>query len=104
MNKQPKTISVGLFGYGSFGKLVARHLSRYFPVLIYHPHPQAAEKLPQHCRRATIKQAASCSVVILSVNLAQFEGLLKQIRPFIQPGALVCDVTSVKVKPVQLMK
>jgi len=43
-------------------------------------------------------------VIILGVPLQYLEDLLKEIGPKIKAGALVLDVTSVKIKPVQLMR
>lgn len=101
MNK--KTV-IGLFGYGSFGKLIAKHLSKHFPVLIYHPSAKPTEKLPPNCQATSMEAVASCTVLILGVNLNRLEALLKQIKPHLTPGALIIDVTSVKVLPVRLMQ
>ena len=99
-----KSLSLGLFGYGSFGKLAARHLSRYFKLVIYDPKIPKKGKLPSNCQAGTLAEAAQTDVIVLAVNLSQLKSLLQTIKPHIKAGALVVDVASVKVKPVRLLK
>lgn len=41
--------------------------------------------------------------VLLSVPIESFEGVVKQISPYIQSGQVVIDITSTKVLPVEIM-
>jgi len=55
-------------------------------------------------KAATIAEAVSSSdVVVLSVPIDSFESAVKEIAPFIRPGQLIFDITSVKVMPVEIM-
>lgn len=42
-------------------------------------------------------------VVLLSVPIDSFEGVVKQLQPHLRPGQVVLDITSVKTMPVAVM-
>ncbi len=42
-------------------------------------------------------------IVLLSVPIESFEGVVKEIGPHIQPGQMVIDITSIKTLPVDMM-
>jgi prephenate dehydrogenase len=97
--------TIGLIGYGSFGKLLAIHISRYVQALIYSPSLSPESSLPKNCHYANLKDlAAKSDLVILAINLEHFQKLLETIAPYLKPGTTVMDVCSVKVKPVELMQ
>lgn len=53
---------------------------------------------------ATNEEAVKAAdVVLLSVPIDDFEGVVKQIAPHVHSGQIVMDVTSVKVMPVEVM-
>jgi len=54
--------------------------------------------------QAPLFEVAASDVVIVGVVFKYFEGILRQIKVHIKPGALVLDVASVKIKPVRLME
>ncbi len=45
----------------------------------------------------------SADVILLSVPIGNFEEVVKQIGPYVQPKQVVVDITSVKVLPVEAM-
>jgi prephenate dehydrogenase len=97
--------TIGLIGYGSFGKLLAIHISRYVQALIYSPSLSPESSLPKNCHYANLKDlAAKSDLVILAINLEHFQKVLEAIAPYLKPGTIVMDVCSVKVKPVELMQ
>ena len=50
-----------------------------------------------------VEAVKSAGVVLLSVPIDNFEEVVKQIQPYIQPKQVVVDITSVKVLPVEIM-
>ncbi|MDP2209226.1 MAG: prephenate dehydrogenase [Bacteroidota bacterium] len=94
-------MTIGIIGLGRFGKLAAEYLSKYFTVAAYDIKKVA---FPKNVTRVSLKEAASQSVVVLAVPIRKMESTLKRIAPYINDGALVCDVCSVKEKPVEWMK
>lgn len=102
--------TVGLFGLGAFGRLIAHHLAPHVPVIAHDPAvPDLAKrtharKIDARVRLATMSDAAACDLVVLAVPVSALAGTLEQIRPHLRPGAMVLDVGSVKVLPVHLMR
>ncbi|WP_260927676.1 prephenate dehydrogenase [Novosphingobium sp. 9] len=85
--------TLGLFGYGAFGRLIATHLRNHCDLRIVDPaNPQAS---PQ--------EAAACDVVILAVPVRAIGEVCRTIAPHLRPGTLVVDVGSVKVLPAEAM-
>jgi prephenate dehydrogenase len=98
------TPSVGIIGYGRFGRVLTRFLAQGARVFVHDPALAKGEKLPRGARRVGLAEASSQPVVILAVPISALESLLKRIRDSVLPGALVLDVCSVKSMPLAWMK
>ncbi|WP_298358615.1 prephenate dehydrogenase/arogenate dehydrogenase family protein [Rhodoblastus sp.] len=104
---RPRT-TIGLIGYGAFGRLAASHLAPLFPVFAYDP---ACATDPEPCR-TTVRgvtlcdaaTAAACDLVILAMPVPRLSAAIAAIRPHLRPGATVLDVCSVKVAPAETMR
>jgi prephenate dehydrogenase len=92
-----------LIGYGRFGRLAARFLSRSAEVVIYDRVRPAGAKLPRRARWGELREAARQPVVILAVPVSSLPGVLRAIRPLLRRGALVADVCAAKVLPARWM-
>ena len=97
-------MTIGLIGYGRFGKLVARFLSRHAHVLVYDRRKIRGGFPSARIMTASLSVVASQPVVLLAVPISHLESILHSIAPLVAQKALVIDVCSVKVKPVQWMK
>lgn len=96
--------SLGLVGVGAFGAFILPHLTPHFDVVLCDPHKDLALLANTHkAKTGDLKQAAACNIVVLAVPLQQMEGVLHELAPMVRPGTLVVDITSVKVKPVDMM-
>lgn len=103
MSEPRKTL--GLFGLGAFGQLAAKHLAPHFDVRAYDPAPDAAARAKAlGVEAADMAEAASADIVILAMPVQALEELCRQIAPLLREGALVMDVCSVKVKPMETMR
>lgn len=87
--------SLGLIGFGAFGRLAASHLAPHFTL---HVHDPAFDGT------AGLAETARCKVVVIAVPVARMAGVLRSIAPHLRRGALVLDVGSVKVEPARLMR
>lgn len=96
---------IGLIGYGRFGRLTVKNLSADFQVLV---HTRSADKSDDikaaGGELVSMEKACSQKLVILCVPISAMQTTLKQIAPLLKPDAIVVDVCSVKVYPVQWMK
>lgn len=97
--------TLGLFGLGAFGRLAVRHLAPHFAVTAYDPAPQAADYARENdLRLGTLEAAAGSNVVVLAAPVERLGEVAASIRPYLKSNALVLDVTSVKVKPAEILR
>lgn len=96
--------TVGIIGFGAFGKLVARYLRSHFQVYTYDIRDDV---FADPCRfgavKANIRTVASCDAVILAVPVNEISSAIAEIKAFLKPGAIVFDVGSVKTIPALAM-
>jgi len=97
--------TVGIIGFGAFGRLIALYLRPYFALTAYDP-ATAAQGWDDAAgvAHADLASTAACDIVILATPVDQLAAALTAIRDHLKPGALVLDVCSVKVIPAQLMR
>jgi len=96
--------SIGIVGFGAFGRLIAEHLHPYFTLFACDPALTAEDERHAHVRFGNISAVARCDLVILAVPVSELSSALRAIRPHLRPGGIVVDVGSVKVRPVAVMK
>jgi prephenate dehydrogenase len=95
-------ISVGLVGFGAFGRLTAQHIAPYFQVYAYDPAPE--EGVTPGVTRTDLATVGGCDIVILATPVDLLSAVIADVAPHLKPGALVMDVSSVKVGPAQIMR
>lgn len=89
--------TIGLIGFGNFGKFILPYLQKSGPVSIY----DTKYNVPEF---GTLEEVASRDLVVLSVPSQNLEELLIRSKDYIRADAIVADVCSVKVNPCQLME
>ncbi len=96
---------IGLIGYGRFGRLTVQNLSAKFDIVVYTRSKDKKEDIADAGGRlVSLETACARKVVILCVPISAMQETLKQIAPLLKTDAIVVDVCSVKVYPVQWMK
>lgn len=95
--------TLGILGFGAFGEFMAKHLKPYFSVTVYDPRDLSEIAKSIGVNFGTLQEAASGDIVVFAVPVQFLEGLVSEAKLFLKPGALVMDVSSVKVKPVEIM-
>ena len=97
--------TIGLVGFGSFGRFISPYLSAHFDVTAYDTIDRGD--------RATmlgvsftekIEEVCSKDIVILCIPVQYLESFLKEASHHFKPNTLVVDVSSVKLKPLALMR
>lgn len=96
--------TLGIIGFGDFGRFITPHLKTYFDVLVYSRHDVSAEAAELGARAARLEDVAAADIVVLAVPMSGLENVLQNITSYVRPDALVVDVTSVKVRPLALME
>ena len=97
------TKTLGLIGFGQFGRLAASLLKPTYDIVVHDSGVPAADAEAAGLRPGTLEQAAVCDIVVVAVPVSAMRGVLAAIAPHLKPGALVVDVGSVKTLPVQWM-
>jgi prephenate dehydrogenase len=97
--------TVGIIGFGAFGRLIATHLRPHFALTAYDP-ATAMRGWDEAVgvAHADLADAAACDIVILATPVDRLAAALAAVRDHLRPGALVLDVCSVKVIPAGLMR
>lgn len=95
--------TIGLIGFGAFGGLAAEHLGRNAEVIVHDPRTSDAAVLDAGARPVSIEDAAGADVIVLGVPIQAIPIVCATIAPFLREGTLVCDVGSVKLRPVEWM-
>ena len=95
--------TLGLIGFGQFGRLAAEKLKPQFDILVTDLAARSAEAAVCGVAYGSLEDAARREVVIVAVPVLAMKATFEAIAPHLQPGALVVDVGSVKVLPVQWM-
>jgi len=99
-----KNTTVAIIGFGRFGQLIVDILLKYSRakvILI------SSKKLKLSHKNLTLEPVSGvkkADIIIPCVPISCFESVIKQISSLIKKGAVIMDVCSVKVLPVQLMK
>jgi prephenate dehydrogenase len=98
------TRSLGLIGFGNFGRFIAPWLTPHFQLTVSDIHDVTDAVATLGVRSGTPHAAAACDIVVLSVPVQALEAVLRDIASVVRPGALVVDVASVKLRPVELLR
>jgi prephenate dehydrogenase len=96
--------TLGLIGFGQFGRLAAQLLSPHFDVLATDAAP-GAEAAVREAGFAfgSLSEVAARDVVVVAVPVVAMQAVFGAIAPHLKPGALVADVGSVKMLPSRWM-
>jgi len=95
--------TLGLIGFGQFGRLAAEKLKPHFDILVTDVADRSAEAAALGVAFGSLQDAARREIVIVAVPVMAMKANFEAMAPDLQPGALVVDVGSVKVLPAQWM-
>ena len=96
--------TVGLIGFGRFGRLMARYLAADFHVQVWDPTADGQAVVSTGAWPTDFMTAAQSDVVIPAVPISRLKEVLNQIKPHLKSEALVIDVCSVKEQPIRWMQ
>jgi prephenate dehydrogenase len=94
--------SVGIIGYGHFGKFLCELAARFFPEV----------KVKVYSRRTeadgetffTLEEASVCDVVILCGAIHEYEEQLQAVLAYVLPETIIIDVATVKKHTSELLR
>ena len=97
-------MKIGIIGFGQLGQLAARHLKDHLDVFVSDIVDRSLEAKGLGVKFVSVREAVQKDVVLFAVPIGKFEEVLKSVSLDIAEGALVMDLCSVKVKPVEIME
>lgn len=95
-----KIETVGLLGFGRFGKMVYEYLHPKKTVSVYDPDRRRVGGLAQ---AASFEEVARSQLIILCVPISSVQETCKKLAACVRPGQIVIDTCSVKKRPVEWM-
>lgn len=94
---------IGLIGLGAFGRLAAACLAEHAEVRCYDPELSDDEIRAAGASPAALEDAADAQAVVLSVPVQAIPAACSAISGMLAENTLVCDVGSVKLRPIEWM-
>ena len=93
--------SIGIIGFGRFGKVLANILQKGFAINAYDPKPIGEFPGVEFTDLESILKE---KVIFVAVPIRHFESLVKEISPHLSEGTTIIDVCSVKTHPAKIME
>ena len=93
--------SVGIIGFGRFGKVLANILQKGFAIRAYDPKTTGA--FPG-VEITDLESVLKERVIFIAVPIRHFETVVKEISPQLSERTTIIDVCSVKKHPVEIME
>jgi len=93
--------SIGIIGFGRFGKVLTNLLEKGFQVKIFDNNPNTYIPETKCVNKQTILKEKT---IFIAVPIRNFENVIKDICNELNEGQTIIDVCSVKVYPTEIMK
>ncbi len=104
IQKTPKK-TLGIVGFGAFGKLIGQSLGGYFELFAYDPSPVSeADACALSVTLAPMDVVSRCDIVVIAAPVSCFDAVITSVGASCRPGVLIIDVGSVKVGPADIME
>lgn len=95
-------MNIGLIGFGRFGRLSVKYLSKDFSVFVSSRSASTEAIQELGGVAATLEEVCGMDIVIPTVPISAFASTIKQIAPLLHQNLLI-DACSVKEYPVEVM-
>lgn len=95
--------SVGIVGFGAFGKLLTGLLLPHVQVFVCDKNRALGSEVPAGATFTDVSEVAKCSVVVIATDLKGLESVCIELAGFITPQTTVMDICSVKARPSEIL-
>ena len=96
--------SIGLIGFGNFGKLICKHLTlNGINVFVTDVSNKAKEAKELGIEFVSLDEVCKQEIIILAVPMENFREVLNKIKDKLREGTLILDVCSLKMFSCDLM-
>lgn len=98
-----KRLLIGIIGYGDFSKLMIEQLAPYGDIVVSSRNHSDGDA-GFGARFSSLADVLACPIIIPSIPSQFFEDFFTENASLVNPHALVVDVCSVKVKPLEVLE
>ena len=102
-----KIKTIGIIGFGQFGQFMAKHLAAHFEIVVHDPHIKEKDIRDdvKSVRLVSLNEVAKVDFFIFAVPMSgTLEKVCKSLKGKLASDVLLADVTSVKVRPLEIIK
>ncbi|MBT3590283.1 MAG: prephenate dehydrogenase/arogenate dehydrogenase family protein [Candidatus Marinimicrobia bacterium] len=93
--------SIGIIGFGRFGKVLANILQKGFSIKAYDPHQTGTFSSVEF---VSLTELLKEKTIFIAVPIRTFEQVISKLASKIKEGTTIIDVCSVKKYPVNIME
>jgi prephenate dehydrogenase len=86
--------TIGIIGYGQFGRLMHEYLSMHFEVFVYDIHDD----------EEVLRGACAADVLIFAVPMRTLVAACETVHKYVGTQTIIVDVISVKVQPLEVLQ
>jgi len=94
--------SIGIIGFGRFGRLARKYLKDDFNVYVYDKFYKNNKEKNMNC--VSLEEICRKDIIIISVPVSSFEDVLSEIKDLVKKEAILIDVCAVKEYTCTLME
>lgn len=92
--------SIGILGYGRFGKTLANLLAPHYHIKVYDDNAVVDKQVESVSKTILLKE----KTIFIAVPINQFEKVIESIASDLSSETTVLDVCSIKLHPVKIME
>ncbi len=96
--------TIGIIGYGRFGRLAAHYLAEDFEVLVCDTASPSSVPAAKNIRAGSLQEVGTQDIIIPCVPISAFELVIKDLSRYLAKDAVILDVCSVKEYPAEIMQ
>jgi prephenate dehydrogenase len=94
--------SIGICGFGRFGKVLYEQFKNYAEIKIYDPFIEKKYNPGKYPFR-NLEQICQCQLIILAVPIAKIKNLINELKGLVKSDSIIMDVCAVKTYPIKLL-
>jgi prephenate dehydrogenase len=98
----PRTVAI--VGFGAFGKLLTHIILTHSNATVLVVSSKKIKSINHRLRQIQMQDIAEADLVIPCIPISAFEKTIQKMAPFLKHEAIVMDICSVKIQPIQHMK
>lgn len=93
-----------IIGFWEFSWFMCKHLNKYFDISVYSRRNMSEKINEVWAKQKNLEEVCNSEIIIFSIVVQHLEEVVKKCVNLIKDWTLIIDVSSVKVKPTEILK